>query len=60
MSYTELESDKLVGKGVAFKLFQFLMDKFNFTYEIVKHTKNTIGSREDMEGSLIQSLYTNV
>lgn len=55
-----MESGKLVGKGIAFNLLQFLMEKFNFTYEIVEHAKNIIGSREDFEGSLLESLYTNV
>lgn len=60
MSYTETESGKLVGKGIAFQLLQFMMDKYNFTYEIVKHDRNIIGSQEDFNGSLIQSLYSNV
>lgn len=60
MSYTEIEDGKLVGKGVAFKLFEFLMMKYNFTYEIVKHDRNIIGSQDDLEGSLLESLYKNV
>lgn len=60
MSYTEIEDGKIVGKGVAFKLFQFLMTKYNFTYEIIKQDRNVIGSQEDFEGSLIESLYKNV
>ncbi|XP_031622172.1 glutamate receptor ionotropic, delta-2 [Contarinia nasturtii] len=60
LSYTEVDSSgKLVGKGVAFKLFQFLMDKFNFTYEIVKHDRNIIGSIEDLNGSLLHTLSKN-
>lgn len=55
-----MEDGKLVGKGVAFKLLQFLMDKYNFTYEIVKHERNIIGSQDDFNGSLLQSLYSNV
>lgn len=55
-----MEDGKLVGKGVAFKLLQFLMDKYNFTYEIVKHQRNIIGSPDDFSGSLLQSLYSNV
>lgn len=54
------ESGKLVGKGVAFKLFKFLTDKFNFSYEIVKHSRNIIGSREDFNGSLLETLYKKV
>lgn len=55
-----MESGKLVGKGIAFQLLQFMMDKYNFTYEIVKHDRNIIGSQDDFNGSLIQSLYNNV
>lgn len=55
-----MEDGKLVGKGVAFKLLQFLMDKYNFSYEIVKHDRNIIGSQEDFNGSLLQSLNSNV
>lgn len=55
-----MESGKLVGKGVAFQLLQFMMEKFNFTYEIIKHDRNIIGSPDDFNGSLLQSLYTNV
>lgn len=36
------------------------MDKYNFTYEIVEHDKNIIGSREELAGSLLESLYRNV
>lgn len=45
---------------MAFKLLQFLMDKYNFTYDIVSHDRNIIGSQEELNGSLIQSLYKNV
>lgn len=55
-----MESGKLVGKGVAFQLLQFMMDKYNFTYKIVKHDRNVIGSQDDFSGSLLQSLYNNV
>lgn len=55
-----MENGKLVGKGVAFTMFHFLMDRYNFTYEIVKLEKNIIGSIDDYNGSLIQSLQTNV
>lgn len=55
-----MESGKLVGKGVAFQLFQFLMDKYNFTYDIVQHDRNIIGSYDDFNGSLLQSLYKKV
>lgn len=55
-----MESGKLVGKGIAFQLLQFMMDKYNFTYEIIKHDRNIIGSQDDFNGSLIHSLYKNV
>lgn len=60
LSYTEMEDGKLMGRGVAFKLFEFLMSKYNFTYEIVQHDRNIIGSQDEYEGSLLQSLHKNV
>lgn len=55
-----MEEGKLVGKGISFKLFEFLTKKYNFTYEIIPHDRNIIGSQDDLEGSLLESLYTNV
>lgn len=55
-----MDAGKLIGKGVAFDLLQFIMDKYNFTYEIVPHDRNIIGSQEDFSGSLLHSLYSNV
>uniref|UniRef100_A0A1I8NWC1 Ionotropic glutamate receptor C-terminal domain-containing protein n=1 Tax=Stomoxys calcitrans TaxID=35570 RepID=A0A1I8NWC1_STOCA len=57
LSYTEMGPDgKKQGKGVSFILLDFLMEKFNFTYEVVVPSGNIIGSRSDFEGSLIQML----
>lgn len=51
MSYVRRGEDgSLVGEGVAFKILEFLTDKFNFTYELVNLTSNIIGSSEDKEG----------
>lgn len=50
----------LVGKGVAFQLLNFIMEKYNFTYEIVKHDRNIIGSPDDFSGSLLEVLHKNV
>lgn len=55
LSYTELNKDgKLEGKGVAFALFDFLSEKYNFTYEVHKPAENKIGSSTDFENSLIE------
>lgn len=55
-----MEGGKIVGKGIAFELLEFLMYKYNFTYDIVKHDRNIIGSQDDFNGSLLESLYKNV
>lgn len=60
MSYVTKVNGKLRGAGVAFKIFEFLTDKFNFTYEIVNTTANVIGSSSEMEGSILESLNQTV
>nr|QKN21173.1 ionotropic receptor [Zeugodacus cucurbitae] len=56
LSYTVMENDTRVGKGVAFELIDFLQEQLEFTYEVVVPEDNIIGSREDYEKSLIKML----
>ncbi|XP_054732870.1 glutamate receptor ionotropic, delta-1 [Anastrepha obliqua] len=56
LSYTVIENDTRVGKGVAFELIDFLQEQLEFTYEVVVPEENIIGSREDYEKSLIKML----
>lgn len=60
MSYVSNKNGKMVGEGVAFEIFKFLTNKFNFTYEIVNITNNIIGSSFEMDGSLLESLNQSV
>lgn len=60
LSYTVLENDTRVGKGVAFQLVDFLQEQLEFTYEVVVPEDNIIGSREDYEKSLIKMLNNSV
>lgn len=48
------ENGVLVGKGIAFKLFNVLTEKFNFTYELILPKDNIIGSTTDFSGSLLE------
>uniref|UniRef100_A0A336K8J6 CSON003923 protein n=1 Tax=Culicoides sonorensis TaxID=179676 RepID=A0A336K8J6_CULSO len=54
LSWTEEQNGTLVGMGIAFKLFNVLTEKFNFTYEIILPKKNIYGSTNDFEGSLLE------
>ena len=56
LSYVE----KNIPKGVAFQIMEFLTEKFNFTFEIVRPKSNIYGSTADMNGSLIELLKNNV
>ncbi|XP_073841671.1 ionotropic receptor 76b [Musca autumnalis] len=57
LSYTETQKDgSKKGMGVSFILLDFLMEKFNFTYEVHVPKGNIIGSSQDFKGSLIQML----
>lgn len=60
LSYTVMENDTRVGKGVAFELIDFLQEQMQFTYEVVVPEDNIIGSREDYEKSLIKMLNNSV
>lgn len=56
LSYTKIVNGTRVGMGVSFEILEFLTEKFNFTYELIIPEKNTVGSTNDMEGSLLQIL----
>ncbi|XP_058124885.1 glutamate receptor ionotropic, kainate 2 [Anopheles ziemanni] len=56
LSYTVKINGTMVGGGVAFDLLEFLMEKFNFTYELVMPGQNIVGSSNDMDGSVLQLL----
>uniref|UniRef100_A0A182QRA1 Ionotropic glutamate receptor L-glutamate and glycine-binding domain-containing protein n=1 Tax=Anopheles farauti TaxID=69004 RepID=A0A182QRA1_9DIPT len=56
LSYTVKINGSYVGAGVAFDLLEFLMEKFNFTYELVMPEQNIVGSSNDMGGSVLQLL----
>lgn len=60
LSYIEEENGKLVGKGVAFKVLEFLTEKFNFSINIVKLEKDIIGSQTEYKGSLVECLNESV
>lgn len=51
---------KYVGQGVAFKVLDFLTEKFNFTINIVPLGENIIGSKTDYSGSLVECLNESV
>lgn len=46
--------------GVAFQLLDFLTEKFNFTFKIVKPETPKLGSTNDMAGSLLELLKNGV
>uniref|UniRef100_A0A182W227 Ionotropic glutamate receptor C-terminal domain-containing protein n=1 Tax=Anopheles minimus TaxID=112268 RepID=A0A182W227_9DIPT len=56
LSYTVKINGSYIGAGVAFDLLEFLMEKFNFTYELVMPEQNIVGSSNDMTGSVLQLL----
>ncbi|XP_053675806.1 glutamate receptor ionotropic, delta-2 [Anopheles nili] len=56
LSYTVKVNGTIVGAGVAFDLLEFLMEKFNFTYELVMPEQNIVGSTQDMPGSVLALL----
>lgn len=61
LSYTETyENGTVEGLGVAFELIDFLMEKFNFTYEVLVPKGNIIGSQTDFSDSLIEMLNKSV
>lgn len=60
LSYIEMENGKPVGRGVAFKVLEFLTEKFNFTINIVPLEKDIIGSKTDYQGSLVECLNESV
>lgn len=67
LSYVERsnETEKLrygefVGRGWAFEFFEYLMNKFNFTYRIVRPDINIVGGTNDSDGSLMMMIRQNV
>lgn len=60
LSWTENVNGTLVGKGIAFQLFNILMEKFNFTYELVMPKINVMGSTRDVGGTLLELLKNGV
>lgn len=54
------ENGELVGKGVAFRILEFLKEKFNFTVHIHLAEKNIIGSNDDYNGSVVETLAKEV
>lgn len=60
LSYTVLENGKVSAKGVAFELLEFLTEKLNFSYTLVKPEKNIMGSSDQYNGSILELLDTEV
>ncbi|KAL9702646.1 hypothetical protein quinque_006164 [Culex quinquefasciatus] len=56
LSYTERINGTLIGRGVAFEMLEFLMEKFKFNYTLVMPEHNIVGSSDDMDGSIIELL----
>ncbi|XP_058828644.1 glutamate receptor ionotropic, kainate 4 [Topomyia yanbarensis] len=56
LSYTERINGTLIGRGVAFTLFEFIMEKYKFNYTLVMPEHNILGSSADMQGSIIELL----
>lgn len=52
------ENGVLVGKGIAFKIFNVLTEKLNFTYDLVLPKNNIIGSTDDFPGSLLELMHS--
>lgn len=61
LSYVvEDENGELIGKGVAFRILEFLREKFNFTVKINLARENIIGSKDDYNGSVVEALANSV
>lgn len=58
LSYSSSKDNR--GLGVAFELLEFLTEKFNFTYELVRPQRNILGSSDQYNGSILQLLETEV
>ncbi|XP_017777071.1 PREDICTED: glutamate receptor ionotropic, delta-1 [Nicrophorus vespilloides] len=55
LSYTEYVNDTLVGRGSAFQFIDILMDKYGFTYEVVKPRQNSL--EQDGDGVFSQLIH---
>lgn len=60
LSYSVIENGTTKGMGVAFELLEFLTEKLNFTYELVRPEKNIMGSSDQYDGSILELLDTQV
>lgn len=60
LSYSSRENGSSKGFGVAFELLEFLTEKFNFTYDLVKPQRNIMGSSQQYNGSILELLETEV
>lgn len=60
LSYVIRENGTLVGRGTSFEFLDFLMQKYDFKYELVLPKFNILGSSNDTEGSIMQMISKNV
>lgn len=60
LSYTVTENGTMSARGVAFELLEFLTEKLNFSYTLVKPEKNIMGSSDQYNGSILELLDTEV
>lgn len=60
LSYTVIENNVTVGKGISFDFLDFLVEKFDFKYEIILPKYNILGSSNDIEGSILEMMTKNV
>lgn len=60
LSYTVRENNVTVGKGISFEFLDFLVEKFDFKYEIILPQYNILGSSNDTAGSILEMMSKNV
>lgn len=68
LSYVERSNDSerangsgaFKGKGWAFEFFDYLCQKYNFSYNLIVPDYNIVGGSNDSEGSLMQMIMKNV
>lgn len=59
-TYLEHKNGTVLGKGAAFRLFDILARKYNFTYEIVLPKNNFFGTIRGRNASMLEILTTGV
>ncbi|CAO1399563.1 unnamed protein product [Diamesa serratosioi] len=59
LSYTINVNNVTVGKGISFEFLDFLVEKFDFKYEIILPKYNILGSTDDTQGSILEMMSTN-